>query len=32
MIRSPYADACKSLALTLACNESIATGKEIILA
>lgn len=31
-IRSPYADACKSLALTLACNESIETGKEIILA
>ncbi len=31
MVKSPYADACKSLALTLACNESIATGKEIIL-
>lgn len=31
LIRSPYADACKSLALTLACNESIETGKEIIL-
>jgi myo-inositol 2-dehydrogenase/D-chiro-inositol 1-dehydrogenase len=31
LVRSPYADACKSLALTLACNESIATGKEIIL-
>ncbi|MDD2442742.1 MAG: Gfo/Idh/MocA family oxidoreductase [Clostridiaceae bacterium] len=31
IIRSPYADACKSLALTLACNESIATGKEIVL-
>ena len=30
-IRSPYADACKSLALTLACNESIRTGKEVIL-
>ncbi|NLB42286.1 MAG: Gfo/Idh/MocA family oxidoreductase, partial [Clostridiales bacterium] len=31
LVKSPYADACKSLALTLACNESIATGKEIIL-
>ncbi|MDW7656120.1 MAG: Gfo/Idh/MocA family oxidoreductase [Bacillota bacterium] len=31
IIRSPYADACKSLALTLACNESIATGKEVVL-
>ncbi|NLG38138.1 MAG: Gfo/Idh/MocA family oxidoreductase [Clostridiales bacterium] len=31
LVRSPYADACKSLALTLACNESIATGKEISL-
>ncbi len=31
IIRSPYADACKSLALTLACNESIATGEEIVL-
>lgn len=30
-IRSPYEDACKSLALTLACNESIRTGKEVIL-
>jgi len=29
--KSPYADACKSLALTLAYNESIRTGKEIIL-
>ncbi len=31
LVKSPYADACKSLALTLACNESIATGKEIVL-
>lgn len=30
-VRSPYADACKSLALTLACNESIETGREVIL-
>lgn len=29
MIRSPYSDAIKSLAFTLACNESIKTGKEI---
>ncbi len=32
LVKSPYADACKSLALTLACNESMATGQEIILA
>jgi len=31
-IRSPYSDACKSLALTLACNESLFTGKVIELA
>ena len=31
LVKSPYADACKSLALTLACNESINTGKEIII-
>ena len=31
-IRSPYADACKSLALTLACNQSIATGLPVDLA
>ncbi|MGI6336247.1 MAG: Gfo/Idh/MocA family protein [Eubacteriales bacterium] len=31
MVKSPYADACKSLALTLACNESMATGKEVFL-
>lgn len=31
LVKSPYADACKSLALTLACNESMATGREIIL-
>ncbi len=30
-IRSPYADALKSLRLTLACNESAATGKLITL-
>jgi myo-inositol 2-dehydrogenase/D-chiro-inositol 1-dehydrogenase len=30
-LRSPYADACKTLALTLACNESIKTGREITL-
>lgn len=29
LVKSPYADACKSLALTLACNESMATGKEV---
>lgn len=28
-IRSPYADALKSLRLTLACNESIATGLPV---
>ena len=28
-IRSPYADAFKSLSFTLACNESIATGKPV---
>jgi len=28
-IRSPYSDAVKSLAFTLACNESLFTGKEI---
>jgi len=31
LIKSPYADACRSLALTLACNESLATGREITL-
>lgn len=31
LVKSSYADACKSLALTLACNESMETGKEIIL-
>lgn len=31
LVKSPYADACKSLALTLACNESMATGREVIL-
>ena len=31
LIRSPYADACKSLALTLACNESISTGNVVVL-
>ncbi|MEA4823582.1 MAG: Gfo/Idh/MocA family oxidoreductase [Clostridiaceae bacterium] len=31
MVRSPYADACKSLALVLACNESMRTGKEVSL-
>lgn len=31
LVKSPYADACKSLALTLACNQSINTGKEITL-
>lgn len=29
LIRSPYADACKSLALTLACNQSIQSGQAI---
>lgn len=29
IIRSPYSDACKSLALTLACNQSIATGQPV---
>lgn len=29
LIRSPYRDACKTLALTLACNESIRTGQVI---
>ncbi|MDF2686265.1 MAG: oxidoreductase domain protein [Clostridia bacterium] len=29
IIRSPYSDAIKSLAFTMACNESIKTGKEI---
>jgi predicted dehydrogenase len=29
LVRSPYADACKSLRLTLACNESIFTGKVV---
>ncbi len=29
LIRSPYRDACKTLALTLACNESINTGKVV---
>lgn len=28
-IRSPYADAYKSLAVALACNESMATGKPV---
>lgn len=28
-VKSPYADACKSLALTLACNESVFTGRVI---
>jgi len=31
LVKSPYDDACKSLALVLACNESILTGKEVIL-
>lgn len=31
LIRSPYRDACKTLALTLACNESIRTGQVITL-
>lgn len=31
MIRSPYRDACKTLKLVLACNESINTGKVIAL-
>ena len=30
-IRSPYADACKSLALALACNESLLTGHAVVL-
>lgn len=30
-IRSPYADAIRSLRLTLACNESAASGKRILL-
>ena len=29
LIRSPYADAVKTLALTLACNESAQTGKPV---
>lgn len=29
LIRSPYRDACKTLRLTLACNESIFTGQVI---
>ncbi len=29
LVRSPYADACKTLALTLACNLSMETGEEI---
>lgn len=28
-VRSPYADAFKSLAFTMACNESMATGKPV---
>ena len=28
-IRSPYADAIKSLAFTMACNESMATGLPV---
>lgn len=31
LIRSPYADALKTLAFVLACNESMATGKEVLL-
>jgi len=29
MIRSPYADAVNTLAITLACNESMATGRPV---
>ncbi|MBP3292382.1 MAG: gfo/Idh/MocA family oxidoreductase, partial [Clostridia bacterium] len=28
-IRSPYADAFKSVSFTMACNESMATGKPV---
>lgn len=28
-VKSPYSDACKSLALTLACNESVFTGRVV---
>ena len=31
IVRSPYSDAMKTLRLALACNESIATGKPVIL-
>lgn len=30
LVKSPYADACKSLALVLKCNESLSSGKELI--
>lgn len=31
LIRSPYSDALKTLAFVLACNESMATGREVLL-